>query len=1054
MPELLTLPRLRRGTVVLAIAAVLAASLTPMSARAAGTETLTGTVATLEGAAIGGALVSLYTTDEQFVDGVETDEFGEFSFAGLDEGDYVAMTFADGFVGEWFDDAASFDTATPITVPGDPLIIELAAVEPVVTNGSLEGTVTGESGVLLEPGASVELIDSDDEIVQSTPVDDTTGDYAFFDVVPGDYVVHFVPTAESVYFGEYYDDAASIDAADAVTIADAQEVFGINAELSLGGSIEGEVTGTPSGAALEGVVVQLRDATGTIVAADQADENGDYSFARLETGSYRLQFLPGVGVDYLSEWFDDASTFSEAAPIAVTRGVAAPAANAELAPYVEPVDPLALTSTPTPIIIGMAKSGSTLAVGTGTWAPAPVALTFQWLRDGEPIAGAVGTSYLLGADDVTSTITVQVTGTKAGYAPATTTSAPTEPVDPLVLWTFSPGSATISGVGTVGSTLTASTGVWTPAPEQFSYQWTRSGVAIVGATAPIYVVATSDLAKSIGVTVTGTRRHYAPAFVASAGVTIGKTLTATPVPVVSGVPTVGATLTAKAGTWKPATVTLAYQWLRDGAAISKATKTTYKLTSADLGHTVTVRVTGKKTSYTSIATVSIARTIGAAYTSTPAPVVTGYIALGEQLHVADPSWSPAPETFTYAWKVGGVVVGAGPTFEVGTAHNAKSLVVVVTGHRDGYTDVTKSSTATTIGRALEANEPSVAGVPTAGKKLTATTTAWQPGTIKYTYQWKRNGTAISTATAGTYTATATDAGKALTVSITGSKKGYRTLVATSPAVLIGKAFTTTPVPVIDGDGIVGGTLTATAGTWKPAVTGTSYQWFRSGTAIDGAIGASYETSPADAGASITVAVSGSVAGYTTVTKKSAGKPVGYAITAAPDSVAITGTMGVGFDVTAEYELSPADATISFQWLRGGSAISGATGATYRPTPSDLGKVVSVRITAAKASYLTTSFTAPGRTVEKVLDGPVPVIVPLDEDTLTVEAGDWGPAPVNLAFTWKVNGFAAGVTGTQFTPSPADYQKQITVTVFATKTGYNQASKTSLPDCSFSTQGAC
>jgi hypothetical protein len=40
-----------------------------------------------------------------------------------------------------------------------------------------------------------------------------------------------------------------------------------------------------------------------------------------------------------------------------------------------------------------------------------------------------------------------------------------------------------------------------------------------------------------------------------------------------------------------------YQWYRNGIKIKKATKSTYKLTKADRGKRITVKVTGKKRGY-------------------------------------------------------------------------------------------------------------------------------------------------------------------------------------------------------------------------------------------------------------------------------------------------------------------------------------------------------------------------------------------------------------------------------------------------------------------------
>ncbi len=60
----------------------------------------------------------------------------------------------------------------------------------------------------------------------------------------------------------------------------------------------------------------------------------------------------------------------------------------------------------------------------------------------------------------------------------------------------------------------------------------------------------------------------------------------------TGSPVVGNTLTVVPGTWSGASpITLTYQWLRNGAAISGATGTTYVLTVADANTTVTVQET-------------------------------------------------------------------------------------------------------------------------------------------------------------------------------------------------------------------------------------------------------------------------------------------------------------------------------------------------------------------------------------------------------------------------------------------------------------------------------
>ena len=68
--------------------------------------------------------------------------------------------------------------------------------------------------------------------------------------------------------------------------------------------------------------------------------------------------------------------------------------------------------------------------------------------------------------------------------------------------------------------------------------------------------------------------------------------TNTVAPVVSGTTTVGQTLSSTTGTWTgEGSITYAYQWLDDGAAISGATSNTFTLTASEEGGFITCRVT-------------------------------------------------------------------------------------------------------------------------------------------------------------------------------------------------------------------------------------------------------------------------------------------------------------------------------------------------------------------------------------------------------------------------------------------------------------------------------
>ncbi len=61
--------------------------------------------------------------------------------------------------------------------------------------------------------------------------------------------------------------------------------------------------------------------------------------------------------------------------------------------------------------------GHTLTVADGKFKPPEAAVTYQWVRNGIPIAGAIGSTYVVAPDDVGQMLGVVVTGSLPGVAP-------------------------------------------------------------------------------------------------------------------------------------------------------------------------------------------------------------------------------------------------------------------------------------------------------------------------------------------------------------------------------------------------------------------------------------------------------------------------------------------------------------------------------------------------------------------------------------------------------------------------------------------------------------
>ena len=130
----------------------------------------------------------------------------------------------------------------------------------------------------------------------------------------------------------------------------------------------------------------------------------------------------------------------------------------------------------------------------------------------------------------------------------------------------------------------------------------------------------------------------------------------------------------------------------------------------------------------------------------------------------------------------------------------------------------------------------------------------------------------------------------------------------------------------------------------------SYQWFRDGSMISGATGASYSLGDADVGASIHVSVSYLDAQGTTETVSStATGPVVNVNDAPTGSVTIDNMNPVeGDTLNVSHTITDADGlsgAVSYQWYRGNTAIAGASGQSYVTVQADVGAQLSV-----KASY--------------------------------------------------------------------------------------------------------
>ena len=673
-----------------------------------------------------------------------------------------------------------------------------------------------------------------------------------------------------------------------------------------------------------------------------------------------------------------------------------------------------------PQITSQPQNQAVLAGATATFSIAATGsapMTFQWQQNGAPISGANAATYTTPPTSTSDNNSMfQAVVTNAAGSATSSAGMLTVTADPVA-----PSIVTQPSNQSVMAGQPATFSVAASGTQPFSYQWAKNGAPISGAISPNYTTpatTSADNGSTFVVTVTNAAGSMAsnPA-----------TLSVNPDPVAPSITSQPANQSVTAGQSATFTVAatgtapLSYQWQKNGAAISGATSTSYTTpatTANDNGSTFQVVVTNSVSSITSSA---------ASLTVTATPVPPGITAqpvgatvtAGQTATFSVAASGSAP--LSYQWeKNGGAISGAtGASYTTpatSTSDNGSAFQVVISNTAG---TITSSAAILTVNAATVAptftSQPASTTV-TAGQ--TATFSVAASGTQPFTYQWQKNGAAISGATASSYTTPATttaDNGSKFTVVVSNSAGS-----STSAAAVL----TVNAAPVAPSITAQPASVTVTAGqtaTFTVAASGTaplSYQWSKNGAAISGATSTSY-TTPATATTDngsqflvvVTNATGSAMSTVATLTVNPA--PVAPSITTQPASVTVTAGQTATFSVVAS-----GTAPLSYQWQKNGAAISGATSTSYT-TPAtattDNGSKFVVVVTNSTGNATSAAATL------TVNAAPVAPSITTQPASVTVTAGQTatfavvasGTAP--LSYQWQKNGAAiGGATSSSYT----------------------------------------
>ncbi len=600
--------------------------------------------------------------------------------------------------------------------------------------------------------------------------------------------------------------------------------------------------------------------------------------------------------------------------------------------------------------------------------------TYVWKQAGTVIAGVTSATYLT---TTAGSYTVEVSSASCTAVSSPATVITVNPL-PTASFTGAPATAicenssiTLTGTSDIGAT----------------YEWRKDGVTIAGATGLTYTFPANT---------TGSYTFVAIAATGCAKNSLPTTITVTPAPsaVISGANSVcsGSTTLLSAPT---PTTGFTFQWKDNGVNVSGAAGTAATYAAAGVGpYTLVVTQTSTGCSATS-----------AAKTLTVTPILGASIAIASSTICAGATTtltaSPGPQVaattnITYVWKrtagTPAVTTTLTDTTRILTTGIAGTYTLLATELSGCVTTATQVLTVNPVG----AGTIAAGGVTTfcQGNNVVLTVTPSAGGGANYTYQWKKGGTDIATATSVSYTATATGD---YSVAVTGAN--------TCPGTTAATTVTVNPLPnaIVTGAAAVcqGGTSTLTAN----AGTGLTYQWYKNNVLQTGQTAQTYAAVAPLSTDAYFVAVT-SAAGCTNTSV-----PSSFTINPIPTSpiAANSATTLCVPTATVQLDANPLAGLVK-QWYKNGNPV-GTNTVNHTVTYAEFG-TYTVRVTDANGcSQLSNPIVvSQGTAAPATITTPNPICA---GSVLTANAG------TGLTYQWQLAGAnIAGATAATYTAATA------------------------------------
>ena len=408
---------------------------------------------------VGSGSVAAFRADGSFAGAASTTMSGSDSVTGLAAGSYT-LQFSGGFnpglVEQWWNQKADQSSSVYFAL-GDGEVasgLDAQLLPGATVSGRVLSGTTPAAGVA---GSNVLIMDRNGSVVGST-VSASDGGFSVGGLAAGSVTIDARVPSNSNYLEQWWSGRPSFVTADFFSVLAGETIIDRNITLPSGATISGSVvTRAVLPVPLVSATVSAFGPDGTIQNQGTTDQSGNYTIVGLTPGPYRILFQSAESDNFGTEWWRNATSISTAMVVEVDAG------------------------QPIVGIDGALGVGATIngTVSRADGGAQPDYFIESIDAAGQPVPAITGVD-----------VTLYLTGT-VGITP------------------------TISGAATVGQTLTAAAGAWTPGSVGFTYQWLRNGVAIGGATASTLTLTSADLGAVIAVAVTGSATGYAPVSITS-----------------------------------------------------------------------------------------------------------------------------------------------------------------------------------------------------------------------------------------------------------------------------------------------------------------------------------------------------------------------------------------------------------------------------------------------------------------------------------------------------------------------------------------------------------